>query len=95
MQVDPGPIAGTLSTMSKLGATTDLTSAILGVDAAGLAGDVLSISGIGTAGTLGAVFFANGRISYAATGAGLAAAVAHGSTTDSFVYTVRDQLESV
>ena len=89
-QVDPGPIAGTLSTTSKLGATTDVTSAILGVDKAGLAGDVLSLLGIGTTGTLGAVTFAKGHITYAATGAALAAAVAHGSVTDSFAYTVRD-----
>ena len=91
-QVDPGPTAGTLSTTSKLGVTTDLTSAILGVDKVGLPGDVLSLSGIGTTGTLGAVSFANGRISYAAIGAALAAAAGHGGTTDSFAYTVQDQL---
>jgi len=91
-QVDPGPIAGTLSTACKLGATTDLTSAILAVDKAGLVGDVLSLSGVGTAGTLGTVSFTNGHITYVATGAALTASATHGSTTDSFSYTVRDQL---
>ena len=94
-QVDTGPTAGTLSTTSKLGAATDLTSAILGVDKAGLAEDVLSLSGIGTTGTLGAVSFANGRITYSATGSALTAAVTLGSATDSFAYTVRDQLGDV
>jgi len=91
-QVDPGPTAGTLSTTSKLGATTDLTNAILGVDKVGLAGDVLSLFGVGTTGMLGAVSFTNGHITYAATGAALTAAAKPSGVTDSFAYTVRDQL---
>jgi glutamate mutase epsilon subunit len=89
--VDPGPSAGTLATSVNLGQTVDLTSALLGVDKPGETGDMLSLIGDGTTGTLGTVALAAGKVSYAATGPGLQHIPANGSLADSFTYAVSDQ----
>jgi len=91
-QVDGGPTAGSLASTSKLGTTTDLTSALVAVDKAELAGDVLTLSAVSTTGTLDTVTLAGGKLTYGSSVAALQAAVAHGSTSDIFGYTVRDQL---
>ena len=90
--VDPGPTAGKLATTDKLGATANLTAAILGVDTPGLPDDTLTLTAINTAATAGAVTLVNGQLTYTASGAALQHIPANGSITDSFGYTVTDQL---
>jgi hypothetical protein len=89
--VDPGPTAGNLSSTVALGNTINLTSAILGVVTPGLKGDVLTLTGDNTSGTLGIVSLVNGQLSYTASGTGLKDIPANGTLADVFSYTVSDQ----
>lgn len=81
LTVDPGPTAGGASITVAAGATTDLTSYLLGLDTPGIAGDKLTLTGDNTAGTRGSVTLAAGDLTYTAPASG----------TDSFGYTVSDQ----
>lgn len=93
--IDPGPMARTLDTTVTLGAAVNLTSAILGVVAPGLPGDMLLLSGDGTLDTLGTVTLASGQLTYTAGGEVLNQIPANGSQADSFTYTVTDEYGDV
>jgi Ca2+-binding RTX toxin-like protein len=80
--VDPGPTAGAASIMVAAGASTDLTTYLLGLDKPGIAGDTLSLSGIGTSATKGMVTLSNGQLAYIAPAT---------SGSDAFSYSVADQ----
>jgi len=90
--IDAGPAAKAVSAPAKLSTTADLTAAILAAVSPGLAGDTFTLTGLGTAGTLGAVTLAGGQASYTANGTGLKHIAANGTLVDSFVYTIADQL---
>jgi hypothetical protein len=80
--IDPGPTARAASVTLVVGQSTDLTAYLLGLDAPGIAGDTLSLTGDNTAGTHGTVTLSSGHLSYLAPTT---------SGTDSFGYTVSDQ----
>jgi hypothetical protein len=80
--VDPGPTAGAASITLLAGQTTDLTAYLLGLDAPGIVGDVLTLTGDTIVGTHGTVTLTGGVLSYLAPSA---------TGTDSFGYTVSDQ----
>jgi hypothetical protein len=89
--VDPGPVAGNVSADVQVGQTIDLTKQILGADQPGLAGDTPTLVANNSQGTAGTVSLANGDLVYTATNAAFAGLGA-GAATDSFTYTVADQL---
>ena len=81
--VDPGPSAGNAHLYLSPGQSVYLTGLLLGLDLPGLPGDTLTLSAASTAGTKGAVSLSNGNLSYTAPASG---------SSDSFTYTVSDQL---
>ena len=81
--VDLGPTAGAVTASANLGQTIDLTAAIMAQVTPGLVGDTEMITAVGTA-SQGALKLTNGDLTYAAP--------ANGSGTDTFTYTVKDQL---
>ena len=91
LTIDPGPTTSPLSATVQLGQSIDLTSAILGSDNPGLAGDRLTIISDSTAHTLGSVTLNGGDLVYSATGSALASTAATGTADDSFTYVVADQ----
>ena len=85
---DPGPTAGTVTASTNRGQTVDLTSAILAQVKPGLTGDTETITAFGTTSAGGVVKLTNGDLTYA-----LSSTIpANGSVTDTFTYTVKDQL---
>jgi hypothetical protein len=83
VKLDAGPTAGNVTATAFLG-QTDLTSAILADVTRGLAGDTETITAVGPTSDGGVVTLTNGDLTYNSP--------ADGSTTDSFTYTVTDQL---
>ena len=83
LAVDPGPMVGNAHVYVPAGSSVDLTSLLLSLDTPGLPGDTLTLSAVGTAGTLGSVSLSNGDLSYTAPASG---------GSDAFSYTVSDQL---
>jgi type VI protein secretion system component Hcp len=82
LAVDPGPKAGSANLFVTAGERVDLTSLLLSLDTPGLPGDTLALTGAGTAGTRGTVSLSHGDLVYTAPANG----------TDTFTYTVSDQL---
>jgi Ca2+-binding RTX toxin-like protein len=84
--LDPGPMAGNAQLDLAPGQTVDLTSALMALDTPGLPGDSLSLSAVGTpTGTPhGTTALSNGDLKYTAPASG---------TSDSFTYTIADQLD--
>ena len=83
VHLDAGPTAGNVTTTAFLG-QTDLTNAILADVTRGLAGDTETITAVGATSEGGVVTLNKGDVTYNSP--------ADGSTTDSFTYTVTDQL---
>jgi len=80
--LDPGPTAGAAHLYISPGLSADLTSQLLALDTPGLPGDTLTLTAVGTAGTVGTVSLSNGNLTYTAPPKG----------SDAFTYTVSDQL---
>jgi hypothetical protein len=80
---DPGPTAGAVSAAANLGQTVDLTAAILAQVTPGVTGDTETITGVGKTSAGGMVTLTNGDLTYSAP---------NNSGTDTFTYTVTDQL---
>jgi hypothetical protein len=90
--VDPGPTAGGVTASALLGQSVDLTSAILAQVTPGLIGDTETLTAFGTTSDGGQIALTNGDLTYTAQSATLAHIPANGSLTDTFAYTVTDQL---
>jgi hypothetical protein len=80
---DPGPTAGAVSATTNLSQTVDLTAAILAQVTPGVFGDTETITGVGKTNAGGVVTLTNGDLTYSAP---------NSSGTDTFIYTVTDQL---
>ena len=80
--VDPGPIAVAGWVNVAVGASTDLTSYLLGLSTPGVSGDMLTLTGDNPTGTKGALSLVNGDLIYTAPAT---------ASSDSFGYTVSDQ----
>jgi Ca2+-binding RTX toxin-like protein len=93
--IDPGPTAGPVSASVDVGDSVDLTSEILAAATPGLAGDVLTITGDAATGALGTIALVNGDLTYTASAAAFQNLAANASETDSFSYTISDQLGDV
>jgi hypothetical protein len=90
--VDPGPTAGAVTASALLGQSVDLTSAILAQVTPGLIGDTETLTAFGATSDGGKIALINGDLTYTAQSATLAHIPANGSLTDTFAYTVTDQL---
>jgi hypothetical protein len=80
---DPGPTAGAVSAAANLGQTVDLTAAILAQVTPGVTGDTETITGVSKTSAGGVLTLTNGDLTYSAL---------NSSETDTFTYTVTDQL---
>ena len=80
---DPGPTAGAVSAAANLGQTVDLTAAILAQVTPGVTGDTETITGVSKTSAGGVLTLTNGDLTYSAP---------NSSETDTFTYTVTDQL---
>jgi autotransporter-associated beta strand protein len=90
LAIDSGPKTSLAKLGVTLGATANLTSAILADVQAGHTGDTLSLVSV-SASSLGSVSFSGGNISYSATGAALASLGANQTEKTAFTYVVKDQ----
>ena len=85
---DPGPTAGAVTATTNLGQTVDLTSAILAQVKPGLTGDTETITAFGATSAGGVLKLTNGDLTYAPS----SIIPANASVTDTFTYTVADQV---
>jgi hypothetical protein len=90
--VDPGPTAGAVTSSVSLGQSIDLTSAILAKVTPGLIGDTETLTAAGPTSEGGQVTLVNGDLTYLAQSSILKHIPANGSLTDTFTYTVTDEL---
>ena len=86
--VDLGPTAGSVTASVNVGKTVDLTAAILAQVKPGLIGDTETITTVSTA-SQGVLKLTNGDLTYAPNNNHIPA---NGSVTDTFTYTVTDEL---
>jgi len=80
----PAPIAGNAQLYIAPGQSVDLTSPLLALDTAGMPGDSLLLTAVGTSGNQGTVALSGGDLSYKAPSSG---------STDVFTYTVSNELQ--
>ena len=90
--IDPGPTAGAVTSSVTLGKSIDLTSAILAQVTPGLIGDTETLTAAGPTSEGGQVTLVKGDLTYTGQGAILKHIPANGSLTDTFTYTVADEL---
>ena len=87
--IDPGPTAGTVAATANVGQTVDLTAAIMAQVKPGEPGDAETITAVGATSAGGVLKLTNGDLTYDALNSNIPA---NGSVTDTFTYTVTDQL---